>query len=110
MESSRMTIRLQPGWDLAVGVPQQVVTAFNSFLVGLGVFLTPAAVLAGTLAAWRFGVDLGWAKDFFIASGLWSHWQVWLALTISLQLAAFHLKRRGVRGTAETVSTQPTMG
>ena len=95
MESSRLTVRLQPGFDWAVAVPLPAITAFNSLLVAVGVFLTPAAVLTGTLAAWRFGVDLGWAKGFFIAEGLWSHWQVWLALTIGLQMAAFHLKRLG---------------
>jgi hypothetical protein len=105
MESSRLTVRLQPGFDWAVAVPQPVVAVFNSTLVALGVFLTPAAVLTGTLAAWRLGVDLGWAKSFFIAEGLWSHWQVWLALTIVLQLAAFRLKRLG-QGTQQTAAGQ----
>jgi len=92
---SRMTVRLQPGLDWTVEVPQEVIAVFNSLLVALGVFLTPTALLAGVLGAWRLGVDLGWTTDFFIANGLWSHWQVWFALAIVLQLAASHLQRIG---------------
>ena len=108
MESSRLTVRLQPAFDWAVAVPQPLAAGFNSLLVTTGVFLTPAAVLTGTLSAWRFGVDLGWAKSFFISEGLWSHWQVWLALTIALQIAAFHLKKLGQKQ-AQATAEQSTL-
>jgi len=55
--------------------------------------MTPAAVAAYTLAAWRIGEDMNWTGEFFISSGLLSHWQVWIALGIGMQTAAGHLDR-----------------
>jgi hypothetical protein len=62
------------------------------FLVGL--LLTPVAAVAGALAAWRFGVEAGWTNTFFISDGFLSHWQVWCALAISLQIGACSLSPR----------------
>jgi hypothetical protein len=59
----------------------------------LGLLLTPVAVGAGALAAWRFGVDAGWTRTFFIADGMLSHWQVWCALAISVEICACGLSR-----------------
>src|SRR5689334_1564149 len=55
--------------------------------------LTPVALSASVLAAWRFGADMGWTEEFFIARGLLSHWQVWAALAVGVQLTAVHLDR-----------------
>jgi hypothetical protein len=69
----------------------------------LGLLMTPIAVAAGALAAWRFGVDAGWTSAFFIASGLLSHWQVWCAFAISAEFCAYILSlasRHGVRATS----------
>lgn len=55
--------------------------------------LTPIALMAGALAVWRLGVDLDWTGQFPIESGLFSHWQVWLAIAIGLQVAAGRLRR-----------------
>lgn len=66
----------------------------------LGLLLTPVAVAAGALAAWRFGMDTGWTSTFFIAHGFFSHWQVWCAFAISAEVCACllsHPSRRGVR-------------
>jgi hypothetical protein len=65
---------------------------FRPGLSLLGLLLTPVAVVAGTLGAWRFGADVGWANSFFIADGLLSHWQVWCAFAIGLQACAYTLK------------------
>jgi len=59
------------------------------------VLLQPAVLAAFVLAAWRFGTDLGWTREFVIASGPLSHWQVWLALTVILQVAVVALNRYG---------------
>ena len=59
--------------------------------------LTPAAVLALVLALWRVGADLGWAGAFLIADGFFSHWQVWIALSIGLKLLSSTLIAWGSR-------------
>jgi len=55
--------------------------------------LTPIASVGYVLAGWRLGADLNWTGEFFISSGLLSHWQVWLALAIATQVAAAHFAR-----------------
>jgi len=66
---------------------------FKPALSLLGLLLTPVAVAAGALGAWRFGADAGWTNTFFIADGALSHWQVWSAFAIGLQACAYTLKR-----------------
>jgi len=62
-------------------------------LLLLGLLLTPVAVAAGALAVWRFGVDTGWTRTFFIAEGFFSHWQVWCLLAMSAEICAQSLRR-----------------
>src|SRR5271167_2351777 len=57
--------------------------------------LTPGAVMALVLALWRMGSDLGFARAFAIRSGLLSHWQVWLAISVAIQFLAVLLNRYG---------------
>jgi hypothetical protein len=59
----------------------------------LGLLMTPIAVAAGGVAAWRFGADAGWTGSFFIAGGFLSHWQVWCAFAISAEACAYMLIR-----------------
>jgi hypothetical protein len=59
-----------------------------------GLLLTPVAAVAGTLAAWRFGVDVGWTGTFFVAAGFLSHWQVWSAFAVGVEICACSLRRR----------------
>jgi hypothetical protein len=63
----------------------------------VGLLLTPVAAAAGALAAWRFGVEAGWTNTFFIAHGFLSHWQVWGAFAIGLQICASSLSQRIAR-------------
>jgi len=58
-----------------------------------GLFLTLLAVLAGALGLWRLGVDPGWTSPFFVASGLFSRYQLWFAIAIVAQTSAFILNR-----------------
>jgi hypothetical protein len=57
--------------------------------------LTPAAVMACALAFWRLAADLNATGQFPILNGIFSHWQVWLALAASLQFCATQLNRYG---------------
>jgi hypothetical protein len=57
--------------------------------------LTPAAVMACVLAFWRLAADVNATAQFPIPTGLFSHWQVWLTLAVSLQCCATLLNRYG---------------
>jgi hypothetical protein len=60
-----------------------------------GALLTPAALVASVLALWRIAADLRVTNSFAIASGLFSHWQVWLAAAVALQVCSRMLNRYG---------------
>ncbi len=55
--------------------------------------LTPAAVTATALAFWRLASDMNFTNEFFISKGLFSRWQVWLAVAVLLKLSANHINR-----------------
>lgn len=57
--------------------------------------LTPAALMASVLAAWRIAADLNFASRFAIPNGLFSHWQVWLGAAVALQVCSRVLNRYG---------------
>lgn len=60
----------------------------------LGAFLLgPVAATVYAIAVWRFAADMQWFGEFFIADGLFSRWQVWLALAVATQMAAHQLRR-----------------
>ncbi len=59
--------------------------------------LTPAAVVAFVMGVWRVCADLGWAGAFLIADGFFSHWQVWIALSIALKMLSSTLIAWGSR-------------
>jgi hypothetical protein len=59
--------------------------------------LTPAAVVAFVMGLWRVATDLGWAGAFLISGGLFSHWQVWIALAIALKILSSTLIAWGAR-------------
>jgi len=65
----------------------------QSFASVVGYLLTPIALIGYVLAFWRLGADLNFVGEFFIAQGLLSRWQVWLALAILTQVAAKELNR-----------------
>ena len=57
--------------------------------------LTPAAVMAAALGIWGVAAGPNWASVFAIRTGLFSHWQVWLACAALLQTGAYLLNRYG---------------
>jgi hypothetical protein len=48
--------------------------------------LTPSALAALAMGLWRVSADLDWAGAFPITAGFFSHWQVWIALSIALKI------------------------
>jgi hypothetical protein len=60
--------------------------------------MPPTALAAGVLAFWRIAADLNWTSSFAITSGIFSHWQVWLAAAVALQVCARALNRYGKSG------------
>ncbi len=60
--------------------------------------LTPAAAMALVLGVWRLGSDLNWTGQFAISRGLFSHWQVWIAMAGLLETCASILDRYGRGG------------
>jgi hypothetical protein len=65
----------------------------NEFASGLAMILTLLSVSCFALSAWKFLSDLGWAGGFFIGQGVFSHWQIWIALAVAVQLVSFRLSR-----------------
>jgi hypothetical protein len=79
-------------------VPAVVATIFSRQLANtLIALLTPAAVIAFVMGVWRVCADLGWAGAFLIADGFFSHWQVWIALSIALKMLSSTLIAWGSR-------------
>jgi hypothetical protein len=97
METRSTALRqTEPGSPEAITtiVPEVITEVrFRRSLSLAGLLLTPVAAVAGTLAAWRFGVDAGWTNAFFVANGFLSHWQVWCAFAISIEGCAWSLGR-----------------
>lgn len=60
------------------------------------------ALAAGVLGVWRLGTDVGWTQDFVISTGVWSHWQVWLALAAGLNAGASFVLRATPRDDAKS--------
>lgn len=67
--------------------------------LAVAVLLTPSAITALALGFWRVAADLRIAGQFFITDGLFSHWQVWMALAALIQSVAVVLNRYGNRET-----------
>jgi hypothetical protein len=52
----------------------------HQLALAVGSLLTPLALLSFTVSFWGFAAEFRWASGFFITAGMFSHWQVWLAL------------------------------
>ena len=85
-----MLVRIRFGKPLKVGKQKG---KHRKFALALGAIMTPAALMALVLAAWRIAADLNWTKSFAIPSGPFSHWQVWLGASALLQLGSRVLNR-----------------
>ncbi len=76
---------------------------FRKLASGMAALLTPAAFMAFALGMWRLCADLKWAGEFAITRGIFSHWQVWIAMAGVLQTCAVILNRYGRGGGREAM-------
>ena len=84
---------------LSQGPPIQRKTGKNRQVASaIGTLLMPAVLMAYVLGVWRLASDLGMAGEFAI-SGIFSHWQVWIALAAALHIGSASLNRYGRGGT-----------
>jgi hypothetical protein len=83
---------------LPQGSPIQRKTGKNRQVASaIGTLLMPAVLMAYVLGIWRLASDLGMAGEFAI-SGIFSHWQVWIALAAGLHIGSASLNRYGRGG------------
>ena len=66
-------------------------TRLAAFLLG------PVAAAVYAIALWRFAADMNWFGEFFITAGLFSRWQIWLAIAVAIQAGAHQLNRTAGR-------------
>lgn len=99
-----MIVRIRLGQGARVGRTgrknRHVALAFAALLM-------PASLMAAVLACWRLAADLKWTSQFAIASGPFSHWQVWIACAAALLLVAQRLNRYGQDEPDYTSMTAP---
>jgi hypothetical protein len=81
-KTSAVAVRIQPAITHTAEVSNHA-AAFVSVLL-----LTPGSLIAFVFGMWRLGQDLGFANNFVISEGLFSHWLVWIALSIGLKATA----------------------
>ena len=91
--TSNVALKVQQAIDRTATVSQEVSTF-------VAMLLSPAAVISLVLGIWRIGADLGWTDQFLISNGLFSHWQVWVALAIALQAVAATFSRANQKAQA----------
>ena len=87
-----MLVRIRFGKGLRVGKTRR---RNKRVALAVAALLTPAAFLAAVLALWRIAADLNFTGKFAIASGMFSHWQIWLVVAVLLQLCSRLLVRYG---------------
>src|ERR1700722_14477399 len=86
----RIKLEKGPAVQQRAGKNRQVASA-------IGTLLVPVTLMAYILGIWRLASDLGMAGEFAI-SGLFSHWQVWLAVAAMLHIGSASLNRYGRGG------------
>ena len=97
--TSVRTIKSQLWLETAAAFPApgRIYSTLGQLADVLIALLTPAALVALAMGVWRVGADLGFAGTFLIAEGFFSHWQVWIVLSIGLKLLSSTLLAWGSR-------------
>ena len=90
-----MVVRIRLNYEKAA---RQTAAVNRQATLVAATLMTPVAVMAWVLAAWRLLADLEIAGAFAISKGLFSHWQVWIAVALAVQFAAVWLQRSARRG------------
>jgi len=90
-----MLVRIR--WNTSTGstIPKQHSISKQQLALAVGSLLTPLALVAFTVSFWGFTAEFRWSSGFFITAGLFSHWQVWLALAAVFLLLARLLSSYG---------------
>jgi hypothetical protein len=90
-----LRVRLQQGRPIQrkQGKNRHVALAFGALLI-------PASLMAYVMGFWRLASDMGMAGEFGI-TGLFSHWQIWIALAALLHIGASILNKYGRGGDFE---------
>ncbi len=86
---------------LGTGRPIQRKLGKNRHLaLACGALLVPASLMAYVLGFWRLASDMGFAAEPGI-TGIFSHWQMWMATAVLVHAASSMLNRYGRRGVFE---------
>jgi hypothetical protein len=56
--------------------------------LALAALFTPSALLAFTICFWSFAAELGLVGQFYVTTGIFSHWQIWFFTALLLLLGA----------------------
>lgn len=88
----KVRIRLRTGHPVRPGGGKNRQLALSG-----GALLVPAALMAYVLGTWSLASQLGISGAFGI-TGLFSHWQVWIALAVALHVSSSVLTRYGRGG------------
>jgi hypothetical protein len=89
-----MVVRIRFSYGSAL---RKTVAANRQAALVTSSLMTPVAVMAASLGIWRLAADLKWTGAFAISQGIFSHWQVWVAVAVGVQFAAFLLHRYATR-------------
>jgi hypothetical protein len=68
--------------------------------LAMGALLGPASLMPYALGLWRLASDLGLSSEFQL-TGVYSHWQLWIGLGVTMNIAAVSLNRYGRGGQLE---------
>jgi hypothetical protein len=90
-----MVVRIRFGKGSKLGRKRQKDKRLALVLAAL---LPPSALAAALLALWSIAADFNWTHSFAISSGIFSHWEVWLAAAVAMQVCARALNRYGRSG------------
>lgn len=90
LESPAMVVRIRLNYS---GIVRPSAHSNRHAAAVMASLLTPVALMAWVLGGWRLLADIGITGTFAISTGLFSHWQVWIALGIGVQFAGFLLQR-----------------
>ena len=93
MKTNFRSLSMTTGLSAVQSALDKTAIASHDAALAVSAFLTPVAVIALAFGLWRLGMDVGWTEDFVISNGLFSHWQVWIALALALQALASTFSR-----------------
>jgi len=90
-----MVVRIRFGKGSKLGIKRR---KNRRLALLLAVLLPPSALASAVLGVWSIAADLNLANSFAISSGVFSHWHIWMAAAVLLQLCARLLNRYGKSG------------